>query len=89
MNTSAGSFWSDVGGEQLVTVHACVSTIAGFCETVLVVRSVLLVGVKLYCVPKENWFGEMSSNVTTTTWLASPWPLTSIGVPPVSGPAFV
>ena len=46
------------GAEQSVIVHTWVSTTAGFCATVFVVRSVLLFGVKLYCVPsfdRESW----------------------------------
>jgi hypothetical protein len=87
-NTSDESLFADVGGEQSVTVHTCVSTIAGFWATVFVVRSVLLLALKLYCVPVEN--GDAASwNSTRLVWFAKPEPVMSIGVPPVSGAAGV
>ena len=69
-----------------MTVQTSTSTSAGFCGTVVDVRSVLLFAVKLYCVPSENG-PSASTNTSPTTWSAKPSPVTSIGVPPVSGPA--
>src|SRR5580765_5484723 len=58
----------------------------GFCGTVFDVKSVLLFAVNLYCVPSENGLNA-SENASPTTWFAKPVPVTSIGVPPMSGPA--
>ena len=72
---------------QPETVHASTSTSAGFWLTVWVLRLVSLLTVNVYWVPSESPFFSVSTNsIGATSWLANPWPLTVIGVPPVSGP---
>src|SRR5262245_50739784 len=88
MKTSDRSLFAELAAEQSVTVHTCVSTTAGFWETVVVVNLVSFATVKLYCVPNEN--GDATSlNSTPRVWFANPEPSIAIGVPPVSGPAAV